>query len=129
MLYCLATEAQKVLVLFYILELVFEAACSLPCRTSAVHFVGELQAAFVMFVYGQLLPAFEQWKAIVIALCRSEDGLLACLHVAADGSGSTDLRDLYTLCLPALTEQVCDMMCSHGKCLNSEDTHVYLGRM
>ena len=38
--------------------------------------LGEMQFAFVCFMFGQLYEAFEQWKGIVILMCFCEEAIL-----------------------------------------------------
>lgn len=37
--------------------------------------LGELQFAFIAFVFGDSLESFEQWKRILILICNCEDAL------------------------------------------------------
>lgn len=37
--------------------------------------LGEIQFAFICFLFGEVYDAFEQWKALVHILCTSEEGL------------------------------------------------------
>lgn len=53
--------------------------------------LGELQMSFVVFLLGQSLEAFEQWKHLVDTILRCEDALWATAGVSSDRMSPADL--------------------------------------
>jgi hypothetical protein len=66
-----------------------EIVCRFPRESDKISaFVGEMQAAYVLFVMGQSLEALEAWKHMADVLCRSEE----CICAAACSPEDTFLE-------------------------------------
>ena len=67
--------------------------------------IGELQLAFVLFMYLHSLPAFEQWKALVALLCSCEAAFSHPGLVAPDSSEGGG-AELFRAAVTALKRQL-----------------------